>query len=123
MNRTVKAVLIFVAVLVLIFTYGSFDPSASHWFPRCPFLSLTGWQCPGCGSQRSVHALLHLDVASAWAYNPLLILSLPYIFMALLLEHSPLKHRFPRLNAFLLHYRTIQVILIVVIAFWIGRNI
>ena len=34
-----------VALLVL----GLFDPSVSAFFPKCPFLLLTGLQCPGCG--------------------------------------------------------------------------
>src|SRR5437762_10353071 len=38
-----------------------FNPAApaNQWFPKCPFLLLTGYQCPGCGSTRACYQLLH----------------------------------------------------------------
>lgn len=42
----------------------------------CPFLALTGWQCPFCGSTRAAGALLRGDLAAAWAYNQLLIVAI-----------------------------------------------
>ena len=51
---------------ILTIVYLIFDPAKSAWFPRCPFLVLTGLKCPGCGSQRVIHSLLNGDIASAW---------------------------------------------------------
>lgn len=42
----------------------------------CPFLALTGWQCPFCGSTRAAGALLRGDLAAAWSYNQLLIIAI-----------------------------------------------
>lgn len=42
----------------------------------CPFLALTGWQCPLCGGTRMGAALLHGDVAAAYAFNPLALILL-----------------------------------------------
>ena len=42
----------------------------------CPFLALTGWQCPLCGGTRMGAALLHGDVAGAYAVNPVLLIAL-----------------------------------------------
>jgi hypothetical protein len=42
----------------------------------CPFLLATGWDCPLCGGTRLGAALLHGDVAAAFAFNPLVSLSL-----------------------------------------------
>lgn len=56
----------------------AFDPAAWAFFPRCPFHLLTGLLCPGCGSQRALHALLHLDLAGAARHNALLVASLPF---------------------------------------------
>ena len=42
----------------------------------CPFRELTGWQCPFCGGTRLGSALLHGDVAAAFAYNPAVFMSL-----------------------------------------------
>lgn len=39
----------------------------------CPILTLTGWQCPGCGSTRALYSLLHGDPVKAFAMNPLLL--------------------------------------------------
>lgn len=37
----------------------------------CPFRLVTGWDCPLCGGTRMGSALLHGDVAVAFAFNPL----------------------------------------------------
>ena len=71
----IAAMLVVAAVI-----YYVYDP-ATMPFPRCPFLMLTGWECPGCGSQRAIHSLLHLDIAAAWRYNALLVLSIPYVVL------------------------------------------
>lgn len=42
----------------------------------CPFLALTGWQCPLCGGTRMGAALLHGDVAGAYAFNPVVLVAL-----------------------------------------------
>src|SRR4051794_18522002 len=54
-----------------------FDPATAGFFPPCPFRLLTGLRCPGCGSTRALHQLLHGQVGAALALNPLLPLSLP----------------------------------------------
>lgn len=54
-----------------------FDPNAAdNPFPRCLFHALTGLWCPGCGTTRALHALLHGDIAGALAMNPLLLFSM-----------------------------------------------
>ena len=77
-RRSVIAMLAVAAVVVAgVVIYSTFDPSASRWFPRCPFLMLTGLKCPGCGTQRAIHALLHGDVLSALRFNALLPVIIP----------------------------------------------
>lgn len=62
------------------------DPSAGGVLPPCPFLALTGLWCPGCGSGRCLHALLHGDVAAAFGWNPLAAALLPLVAAGLVLE-------------------------------------
>ncbi len=62
-----------------IFLLFNFNPEEVDFFPRCPSQSLTGIDCPGCGSTRAMYHLLHLDIASAFARNPLLVLSIPVL--------------------------------------------
>ena len=55
-----------------------FDP-AHYPFPRCPLFVITGLYCPGCGSQRALHALLHGQLARAAGLNLLAVLCLPLL--------------------------------------------
>lgn len=67
------------AILVAVVLW-QVDPNApGNGLPPCPFLALTGLYCPGCGSTRALHALLHGDLGHALAMNPLLVLSLPLL--------------------------------------------
>lgn len=61
------------------------DPHQPGHYPTCPFLALTGWFCPGCGSLRALHDLTQLDVAGAWGMNPLLLVVLPFLVVTWLL--------------------------------------
>ena len=54
-----------------------FDPSSCGFYPTCLFHKTTGLLCPGCGSLRALHQLLHGHVAVAFRFNALLVLSLP----------------------------------------------
>ncbi len=49
-----------------------FDPSTQHFFPVCPFYSITGFACPGCGLTRGFHALFLGDVPTALHFNALI---------------------------------------------------
>lgn len=42
----------------------------------CPFRAVTGWDCPFCGGTRLGSALLHGDLAAAWAFNPAVLVGL-----------------------------------------------
>lgn len=61
----------------------AFDPASGGLFPPCPWLWLTGWQCPGCGVLRGTHALLHGEIGEAWRLNPLWLLLAPLLGAAL----------------------------------------
>ena len=98
-----------------------FEPGRSGFFPPCPFRTITGFTCPGCGSTRGMHLLLHGDVLGAFQFNPLLLLSLPFLIFALVrythaaVNGGPLKTN--SLNA-----KYIWVIFVVIVGFWIFRN-
>jgi hypothetical protein len=55
-----------------------FNPSQFGFYPFCLFHRTTGLLCPGCGSLRALHQLLHGHLAAAFRFNPLLVLSLPF---------------------------------------------
>ncbi|MGA7993031.1 MAG: DUF2752 domain-containing protein [Thermoanaerobaculia bacterium] len=63
----------FAGVLLLFF----FDPATAGFYPPCLFKTVLGTQCPGCGSLRAAHQLLHGNFAGAWALNKPLLIALP----------------------------------------------
>jgi hypothetical protein len=81
-SRLPRAKLTFVAgVVALCATVGLvfffFDPTRVGIFPVCVFHQLTGLDCPGCGSQRALHALLRGNFITALHLNAMFVLSLP----------------------------------------------
>ena len=124
MRRRVGLILIVILLAGIAVTYKYLDPSVVPIFPRCPFRLLTGYLCPGCGSQRAIHHLLNLDLPGAWRMNPLLVIALPYLLLGLILK--PLSRhngRGTRLYDQLYGYRASVAALVVIVLFWIGRNI
>ena len=43
-----------------------FDPRNPGPYPICPFFGLTGCYCPGCGTLRALHQLLHGNPVAAF---------------------------------------------------------
>lgn len=123
MMRSGKFFFFGLIIFILLILYGSIDPAASNWFPKCPFLSLTGYQCPGCGSQRAIYQLLRGELFQAYQYNPLLVLSLPYIFLGLLFEIPSMKNKYQKAQKILFGYKSIYIVLGIIIVFWILRNV
>ena len=54
-----------------------FEPSHHSFYPVCFFHRSTGLLCPGCGSLRALHQLLHGHFLTALHFNALLVSSLP----------------------------------------------
>jgi hypothetical protein len=56
-----------------------FDPNCYRFYPVCFFHRATGLLCPGCGSLRAMHQLLHGHLAAALRLNALFVLLLPLL--------------------------------------------
>nr|MBD5377303.1 DUF2752 domain-containing protein [Bacteroides sp.] len=117
MNRRTILILICVAACILPVVYAVFDPSSSAFFPRCPLKVLTGYDCPGCGSQRAFHALLHGDIAAVVRYNALF---LPAVALAALLL---MPDRFAPARRLRSSVWLPWAVGGVTVAWWIGRNL
>lgn len=53
------------------------DPNEPGHYPLCPLRAVLGWDCPGCGGLRGMHALLTGDPLRALDHNLLLVFVVP----------------------------------------------
>ena len=99
----------------------AFEPGKTGLFPVCLFRFLTGYQCPGCGSTRAMHQLLHGHVVTAFELNPFFLLAIPFLLYALI-SYSIIVMRggVPHHNRLPAPY--IYALFFVVLSFWIFRN-
>ena len=108
-------------IAVLVVLYEKCDPADFVLFPKCIFHSITGLQCPGCGSQRAMHALLNLEIGEAVRYNALFVAALP--FLAVLVTARAMRRRWPAFYAKTTGAPVIWTVFAVIVLWWILRNI
>src|SRR5258705_10038442 len=77
LRSTVSSAFAAAATVAIVVLY-RFDPARVHVYPQCVFHALTGLQCPGCGTTRALHHLLHGDVAGAFRLNAMLFFVAPF---------------------------------------------
>ena len=120
-----KIIFIVICIVILIgmVYFYVFDPEKNGFFLKCPFKMATGLDCPGCGSQRALHALLHGDFGKAFHYNPLLMLSMPYLFLGLVFQNWEVKIKYPKTRKFLFGAPAIYLVLALILIFFVLRNI
>ena len=123
-KKLLKWGIVFIVLTVLIIIYKVFNPSDSDYFPKCIFYELTGYKCPGCGSQRAIHNLLNLDIRTAISDNVLLVLAIPYMIIGFIFDliKKP-SESFIKWRKFLFGTKAIFIIFTLIILFWILRNI
>lgn len=72
--------MVILAAVLLYFYFN--DPSEKeNVYVNCTFKKVTGWDCAGCGGQRSLHHLLHFHWKEAIQNNAFLVLLLPYFLV------------------------------------------
>lgn len=84
--------------------------------PSCPFHRLTGLFCPGCGTTRALHALLHGNFALALGMNPLAVVAVT--MMPALLWNTWHPHRM-----WMARVSDARIWLVLVMAFAVLRNL
>lgn len=114
--QVIKILLICSGVITLICLYYFVNPAHCVWVPKCPFYMLTGYKCPGCGTQRALHAFLRGDIINGFKHNPILVPSLGYIILLLQTRHTPMHDKLSNKIA-------CNTIVVVFCAYWILRNV
>lgn len=92
-----------------------------YFFISCPFYKITGYQCPGCGSQRAFHELLHFHFFEALKQNALFLVAIPYFLVVFYTSFN--KEKYQKLRQLLLGDKALLILLIFIILFGIIRNL
>ena len=122
-KKKTPVILLFSFLLVAGLVFYFYSPLNSSFYPSCIFKSFTGLSCPGCGSQRAFHELLHFNFSAAFAYNPLFIVSIPYGLALLFLTQTSAGQKLPAIYRLLTGKITLLIIGLIVLAFFIFRNL
>ena len=102
--------------------YYAVDPSHSAWLPQCPFHALTGWECPACGGQRALHALLHGRPGEAVRFNLFLVVSVPY-FLAVAWTSLDRGRVAGRRRPIVQHRWVAYAYCVLFVVWWVVRNL
>ncbi|MCE5198253.1 DUF2752 domain-containing protein [bacterium] len=98
------------------------DPQKARWIPACPFYSLTGFYCPGCGLLRSFHQLAHGNLSQALTFNLPAVVSVPLVVGSIAIDICDLlgfrSHRWPVISN-----QACWIVAIVIIIYGVARNI
>ena len=91
--------------------------------PRCLFRDLTGWSCPGCGSQRALHALLDGEPLKAWSYNYIIPFTIAYVAICGIHWILPDSTHIERIYRRLTTPMALYTLLVAEIAWTVARNL
>lgn len=119
-GKRIMLMAICLAAVAIILFYGLNDPSEVR-APRCFLKAITGYDCPGCGAQRALHALLHGNIAQAWHYNPALFFLVPLAAAYGAGEFFGLRNRY--LDSLLYSRVTLYSLIAALLIWWVARNL
>lgn len=120
-NRRVTMMMAGVAVIGCAYV-GLVDPeSAASPFPACPFKAMTGFDCPGCGLTRSLHALLNFRPLDSLDHNPLLVMGLVASAIAMVVVRRARRRGRPA--RFTMGRSSAIFLAVALSAFWVVRNV
>ena len=119
--KILAVILALAGAVWLAFYYYTIDPGSSARAPKCMFKVLTGWDCPGCGSQRAFHAILHGDFSAAWHFNPFVFFAVPAAIYYGIVEWG--RCRWPRLYAASIRPVVLIPITVAIVGWWVLRNV
>jgi hypothetical protein len=99
------------------------DPARSRILPACPTYLLTGIYCPGCGTARMLHSLLHLRLVEALDHNVLMVFLLPVVLYAGLATYLAFVFGRSLIPALRIAHWISLLILVAIVVFTVLRNL
>ncbi|MEV5753355.1 DUF2752 domain-containing protein [Actinoallomurus sp. NPDC052308] len=98
------------------------DPNHPGHYPTCPFLAVTGYYCPGCGTLRMIHAIGRGHLTEAFGRNPLAFATLPFLAYLWVRWVSAARKGRP-VRSRVLHPAVIIGFTVVILVYWVVRNL
>ena len=123
-NKFIKMGIVFLVLIVFcIYFYQNNPTTGEGIFLRCPSNLIFGIHCPGCGTQRALHHLLHFEIREALRYNALFVVSFPVLIYGFLLMMYNFIFGTKKTIPFLTNKFVIIGLLVFVLLFGILRNV
>ena len=131
MTHSTKRILFYILIpascVMAGFFYYYAEPQESVIMPKCILKLITGYQCPSCGTQRALHALLHGHPIQAFSFNYFFIISIP-LFMIAVYACWGIKKKNPSktivaLYNFVTNRYTLICYIVFFFGWWIVRNV
>jgi hypothetical protein len=119
-ERTIRLMIPVVVLSIGIFYY-YIVPDNNIWIPKCPWWLITGTYCPSCGIQRFLHLFLTGQILEAFCMNPFLLISLPYVMLAVIGKWYNVNGVFDNLNKFLYSRMVLLTYTILFFCWWAIR--
>ena len=120
-ERLKKAFVIWGLLAVSAFTIYMILNKTGTYLP-CPFRTVTGYLCPGCGVTRMLMSIGELDFARAFHYNMAVFLMLPVIII-ILISMTVRYVRYNTMRPGRFQEKILILMIIVLILFGILRNV
>lgn len=118
----IKKIALILLGIGLCLVYIFINPSDVDFLPKCPFYVFTGFYCAGCGSQRATHQLLNLNFIGVLQQNIFFLFVLLLILYQLIIS-SINRYSNKKVYNYIYHPKGPIIILVIVLLFWILRNI
>ena len=121
-NKRTKSLVLLAGVSGVAVVLYQFSPHESGIYGPCPFRALTGLYCPGCGTLRGLHELLHGNMVKAFGLNPLMVLLLPFILYSFF-KYTVSGITGRQQSKVFIPSDFIWALLVIIIVYWILRNV
>lgn len=123
-KRIAHNIILMILIILMMSVVGYFYYNQSgRFFLACPLKKITSLDCPGCGSQRAFHELLHLNFQKAFRYNSLFVLAIPYAALGIFLNFGNNKKKYEKLSSILYAKAAVWIIVLCIFLFFIFRNL
>ena len=112
-----------IIVMGIVAVFYFVNPTMQHYPLRCIWNVITETQCPACGIQRAIYALVHGNFAEALSCNYFFVLSVPFAILVILSEWYNYHHKLDWLRAIIHNQYTLKTYVFLYFGWWILRNV